>query len=181
MSYATNRGRRAISIALVTLLLAAIFGTVGVPAAQAAVQTSVINFESGLSAGDTIGTVSVGNGMSGASLGTVSIVGTNPDLGGNAAMVFDASCGGQTVPVGDPGFDPLLCSGEDDDLYIPGLGNTMIITEDGDASDPDDAGNRGSFWSINFSSWGPGTVTVDSERAERKRDADIARQHLPPL
>ncbi len=172
MSYATTRGHRAIAIALVTLLLTALFGTIGVPRADAAQQTSVIDFESGLSAGDTVATLSVGNGSSGASLGTVSVLGTNPDLAGNSAMIFDATCGGQTVPYGDPAFDPLLCSGEDEDMYVPSLRNALIITEDGDASDPDDAGNTGSFWTFDFSAWGPGTVTVDSFTAADLDDPD---------
>ncbi len=162
MSYATTRGRRATAIALVTLLLTALVGTVGVPRAEAAPQSSVINFESGMSAGDTVATLSVGNGMTGADLGTVSVVGTNPELAGNAAMVFDATCGGQTAPIGDPAFDPALCSGEDWDLYLPSLGNALIITEDGDASDPDDSANGSAFWTFDFAAWGPGTVTVDS-------------------
>ena len=151
-----------IAIALVTLLLTALVGTIGVPRAEAVEQSSVINFESGLSAGDTVGTLSVGNGMTGADLGTVSILGFNPDLGGNAAMVYDATCGGQTVAVDDPTFDPLLCSGDDADLYQPFQGNTLIISEDGDASDPDDTANPLAFWSLDFTSWGPGEVTVES-------------------
>ena len=162
MSYATTRGRRVTAIALVTLLLTALVGTVGVPRAEAVPQSSVIDFETGFSAGDTVATLSVGNGMTGAALGTVSVMGTNPDLTGNSAMIFDATCGGQTVSIGDPAFEASLCSGDDWDLYLPSLGNTLIITEDGDASDPDDAINGRAFWTFDFSSWGPGTVTVDS-------------------
>ncbi len=162
MSYATNRGNRFIAVALLTLLLTALLGTVGIPRAEAVEQSSVINFESGLSAGDIVSTVSVGSGMSGADLGTVSIYGTNPDVGGNTAMIFDATCGGQSVAVSDPAFDPSMCSGQDPDLYQPLQGNTLIITEDGDSSDPDDAGGTATYWTFDFGTWGPGEVTVDS-------------------
>ena len=66
------------------------------------------------------------------------------------------------MPVGDPAFDGSLCSGEDWDLYLPSLGNTLIITEDGDASDPDDAvnGNAGLVGRT-------GTSSIVAARAER--------------
>ena len=161
MSYATSRATRFIATALAMLLMTALVGTVGVPQAGAVEQSSVINFESGLNPGDTAGVLSVGTGMSGADLGTVSVFGTNPDVPGNAAMVYDATCGGQTVDVTDPAFDPSMCSGDDADLYQPLQGNTLIITEDGDASDPDDSGNSATFWTFDFTAWGPGDVTVD--------------------
>jgi uncharacterized repeat protein (TIGR01451 family) len=142
--------------------LTALVGVVGSAPAGAVEQTAVINFESGLSAGDIVSTLSVGNGISGADLGTVGVFGTNPDLAGNAAMIYDSTCGGQTVPFDDPAFDPALCTGDDDwDIYFPSLGNTLIITEDFDASDPDDEANMVSFWTFDFSDWGPGVVTVD--------------------
>jgi len=162
MSYATTRGNRFIAVALLALLLIALIGTAGIPRAEAVEQSSVINFESGLSAGDIVSTVSVGTGMSGADLGTVSVFGTNPNIAGNAAMVFDATCGGQTVSIVDPAFDPTMCSGDDPDLYHPLQGNTLIISEDGDSSDPDDAANQNTFWTFDFTAWGPGEVIVDS-------------------
>ncbi len=161
MSYATSSERRFIAIALVTLLMTALVGTIGVPRANAVEQSSVINFESGFNSGDRPSTLSVGTGMIGADLGTVSVFGFNPDVPGNAAMIFDATCGGQTVAVTDPGFDSTLCSGDDSDLYQPLQGNTLIITEDGDASDPDDAANPFTYWTFDFTSWGPGEVTVE--------------------
>ena len=160
-SYTAARGHRLIAITLVTLLLTALVGVVGSTPAGAVEQSSVIDFQSGLTAGDMPATLAVGSGISGADLGTVGVFGTNPDLGGNAAMIYDSTCGGQTVPFGDPAFDPTLCSGEDPDIYFPTLGNTLIITEDGDASDPDDESNTTSFWTFDFSAWGPGLVTVD--------------------
>jgi len=162
MSYATKRSNRATAAILLTLLLTALLGTVGIPRADAVEQSSVIDFQAGLNPGDTVSTLSVGHGMSGANLGTVSVFGTNPDLSGNSAMIFDATCGGQTVPVSDPGFDPSLCTGGDDDLYFPAQGNTLIITEDGNSANPDDAGNTTSYWTFDYSAWGPGVVTIDS-------------------
>jgi uncharacterized repeat protein (TIGR01451 family) len=147
---------------LTTLLVTALVGVIGSTPAQAVEQSSVIDFESGLNPGDTPATLSVGNGISGADLGTVSLFGFNPDLAGNAAMIYDASCGGQTVPLADPLFDPTLCTGDDADLYVPGSGNVLIITEDGDASDPDDSLNPDTTFNFDFSAWGPGTVTVTS-------------------
>jgi uncharacterized repeat protein (TIGR01451 family) len=162
MSYATSSGRRFVAIALVTLLMTALVGTIGVPGASAVEQTSVIDFNAGLNPGDTPANLSVGNGMSGADLGTVSLVGFNPDVAGNAAMIYDATCGGQTVPVDDPAFDPTLCSGDDADLYVPTSGNIAIITEDGDALNPDDTGHPDSTFTFDFTAWGPGVVTVES-------------------
>lgn len=160
-SYSAAPGHRFIAVTLVTLLVTALVGVVGSAPAAAVEQTSVIDFESGFSAGDTVGSLSVGQGMSGADLGTVSLVGFNPELAGNTAMIYDATCGGQTVPVTDPTFDPLLCSGDDADLYHPGTGNVAIITEDGNASNPDDSFNPATTFTFDFTDWGPGVVTVD--------------------
>jgi uncharacterized repeat protein (TIGR01451 family) len=100
--------------------------------------------------------------MTGADLGTVSLVGFNPDVPGDSAMIFDASCGGQTVAPDDPAFDPAMCSDDDPDLYVPGAGNIAIISEDGNSDVPDDALRPDTFWTFDFSDWGPGAVTVDS-------------------
>ncbi len=127
--------------------------------AHAAPLSSTIDFESGLSSGDTPSTLAVGAGMSGASLGTVAVSASNPQLPGNAAMVFDSTCGGQTVPHTDPTWDPTMCSDDDPDLYVPAQGNTLIITENGDSSEPDDYAGRNGVFTFDFSSWGPGTVT----------------------
>ena len=141
MSYATKRSNRATAAILLTLLLTALLGTVGIPRADAVEQSSVIDFQAGLNPGDTVSTLSVGNGISGANLGTVSVFGTNPDLSGNSAMIFDATCGGQPGPFNDPGFDPTLCTGRMRISLHPRSVKDLIITEDGNASDPDDAGN----------------------------------------
>ncbi len=152
--------QRTALVLLVTLLGLALVA-LSPASAEAAEFSNTINFESGFSAGDTVSTLAPGQGMSGSDLGTVTVVGFNPDVGGNTAMIFDSTCGGQTVPASNPAFNRNLCSGQDWDLYAPGQGNTMINTEDGDASDPDDTGNRASTWSFDFSNWGPGVVTVD--------------------
>jgi uncharacterized repeat protein (TIGR01451 family) len=144
------------------LLVTALVGIIGSPPAAAVEQSALIDFEAGFSAGDTPGTLSIGRGMSGADLGTVSLVGFNPDIPGNSAMIYDATCGGQTAPPGDPAFDPALCSDDDADLYVPSAGNIAIITEDGNAEVPDDALREDTFWTLDFTDWGPGAVTVDS-------------------
>lgn len=142
------------------LLLTALVGVFGSTAAEAVEQTAVIDFESGLAPGDIVSTLSVGTGMVGADLGTVSVVGYNPDLAGNTAMIFDSTCGGQTVPFVD--LDRSLCSGDDWDIYLPSLGQTLIVTEDLDFTDPDDELNDSHYWVFDFSTWGPGEVTVNS-------------------
>lgn len=160
MSHTALRGHRLIAIAVVTILLTALVGVVGSPPAGAAEQDSVINFESGLAPGDLVSTLSVGNGMSGADLGTVSVVGNNPELPGNTAMIFDSTCGGQTVPFAE--LDRSQCSGDDWDIYLPSLGQTLIVTEDFDQTDPDDEANLSHDWVFDFAAWGPGEVTVNS-------------------
>ncbi len=55
-----------------------------------------------------------------------------------------------------------MCSGGDDDLYQPAHGNTLIISEDGNSSDPDDSGFVDDYYNFDFSNWGPGTVTVST-------------------
>ncbi len=113
-------------------------------------QTSTIDFEGSLVEGDIVSSVSAGAGISGDDAGGfVGVFGVNPDLGGNDAMIFDAECGGG-------------CSGGDIDLEFPGHGNTLIVTEDGVSGDPDDGDVPGSFFEFDFSTWGPGVVTVDS-------------------
>jgi hypothetical protein len=69
-------------------------------------------------------------------------------------MIFDATC--------QPGGRPIDCSGQDRDLFNPGFGNTLIISEDLDSSDPDDADMVGSVFVFDFSHWGSGLVNIDS-------------------
>lgn len=138
---------------------------------------SVIDFE-GLSEGEVVAAVSSGSGISGDPVeGFVSINGFDPVLAGNRAMVFDSSC--------PPGGTPADCSGGDWDLGTPNeafggpgssddgsgasndaaLGNVLILSEDLDSSDPDDADHFGSRFDFDFSNFGPGAVTVVSIHA----------------
>lgn len=125
---------------------------VAMPSVASADQSSVIDFE-GLAEGSIVSSVSAGSGISGDDAGgSVGVLGTNPVLPGNAAMIFDAECDGAQAS----------CTGQDPDLYFPGNGNTLIITEDFDGADPDDADLVGATWDFDFSTWGPGVVQVDS-------------------
>jgi len=114
---------------------------------------------SGFNEGDTPNELLHGQGISGEYIpGMVKIRGTSnrnnsgacPVVEGepHCEMIFDGPCTGG-------------CSGGDADLYFPAQGNILIITEDGDADDPDDEGQGGSFW-FDFSNLGPGSVSVRS-------------------
>ncbi|MCI0796814.1 MAG: hypothetical protein J4N99_08345, partial [Chloroflexi bacterium] len=132
----------------VIVLLIAVFGIVS------ANGTSTIDFE-GLSEGQIVSSVSSGSGISGAVVGgSVSVLGIRPGFGPNQAMIFDATC--------LPGGTPVDCTGGDTDLFNPGLGNVLIVSEDNDSSDPDDADLIGEMFEFDFSGFGPGVVTVDS-------------------
>jgi len=121
-----------------------------------AASESVIDFE-GLPEGMIVSSVSSGNGISGDPIsGYVGVFGYNPVFGPqvNAAMIFDARC--------LPGGIPASCTGQDGDLFNPEFGNTLIISEDLDSSDPDDADVLGAVFHFDYRTWGPGTVTVKS-------------------
>ena len=100
--------------------------------------SAVIDFE-GIEPGTIVDELYSGYGISGDTLpGSVFVRAFNPDLGeDNAAMIFDARC--------PPGNVPGDCSGDDADLFNFAFGNTLIISEDLDESDPDDADVAGSF------------------------------------
>lgn len=140
--------------------VAAAVAVLALPAQPAFTSTShaaTIDFE-GVGTG-TVSTLSAGSGISidagaGHIDGSVSVRGVNPKLGGNQAMVFDATC--------PPGGTPEDCSGKDYDLFKPELGKILIVSEDGDSSDPDDVDVRGSKLVFDFSGLGPGVVDVDS-------------------
>ena len=135
-------------IAAVALLLATQLLTGGASANPG----SVIDFE-GLAEGTIVTSVSSGSGISGDVVsGSVSVFGSNPDIGGgatNTAMIFDGTCGGG-------------CSGGDVDLEFPGQMNILIVSEDLDTTDPDD--NIGGRLDLDFLTpgFGPGTVFVNS-------------------
>jgi hypothetical protein len=119
-------------------------------------QTSVIDFE-GLAEGTIVSSVSNGSGISGDVVsGSVSIFGFNPVFGlsTNTAMVFDSRC----LPAGTPAG----CTGNDGDLFWPEAGNTLIISEDMDSGDPDDADVVDATFAFDYSNWGTGIVTVHS-------------------
>lgn len=117
-----------------------------------ALDPTVIDFETGLQAGDIVDAVSGSRGMSGADAGGfVGVLGLNPDLPGtNSAMIFDATCNGRR----------WRCSGDDRDLYRPESGNVLIVSEDGDSSDPDDAHIAGTSIEFDFTTWGNGVVAI---------------------
>ncbi len=118
-------------------------------------QTAVIDFE-GLAEGTIVSSVSYGAGISGDNLGGyVGVFAENPNFPGqNAAMIFDSTCPPENTPAG--------CSGQDSDLFFPALGNILIISEDLDSSDPDDADLPDAYYDFDFSTWGAGVVTIDS-------------------
>lgn len=116
---------------------------------------SVIDFE-GLARGTIVHSVSSGAGISGEVVsGSVSVFGLNPKFGPgiNAAMIFDATC--------SPGGTPADCTGGDADLFAPELGNILIISENLNSDDPNDADVKGAFYKFDYSGWGSGKVTVE--------------------
>ncbi len=89
---------------------------------------SVLDFE-GIAPGAQPASISSGNGISGDPVpGVVGITTKSPK--GFGPMIFDSDCDGRRS----------RCTGGDPDLYAPGQGNSLIISEDGDSSDPDDDG-----------------------------------------
>ena len=116
---------------------------------------SVIDFEDALAAGDIVAAVSKGAGISGFDAGgSIGVGGDNPILPGqNAAMIFDATCGGGTA---------IDCSGGEADLFRPELGNILIVSKDLDGDDPDDSPFSSNVLRFDFTSWGAGDVDVAS-------------------
>jgi hypothetical protein len=120
--------------------------------AQTSTTTYVIDFE-GLAEGAIISEVNCGAGIDcpdGDIPGSIKVRGVNPSLSGNpnAAMIFDAECDGG-------------CTGGDDDLFFPGHGNTLIISEDLDSGEPNDGDVLNSFLEFDFNGF-PGVVTIES-------------------
>lgn len=124
--------------------------------------TFTVDF-SGLPVGQRVSQVALGQGISGSSVAsallginganTIRISGQRADRSGdgNRAMTFDGECGG----------NPEGCSGNDDDLYEPGQGNLLIVSQDNNADDPND-NHDGGHIDFDFSDFGPGAVTVTS-------------------
>lgn len=144
------RPLRTIVSAVVALFLLAV--TVQLTADEARADPgNIIDFE-GLAEGAIVDQVSCGSGISctDALGGSVAVFGLNPDFpADNAAMIFDATC----TPT---------ATGGDDDLCNAALGNVLIITEDFDGTDPDDADVPGARFDFDLSGLGPGTFVVES-------------------
>lgn len=138
-------------ISIVAVLTASV---AAVTIASAGSGSATIDFE-GLAEGTIVSSLSSGNGISGDLVtGSVDVFGTRPGFAGNQAMVFDSTCA--------PGGTGADCSGGDADLLKPVLGNTLIISEDNDSTDPDDADLVGANFEFDFAGFGNGVVTVDS-------------------
>lgn len=116
----------------------------------------VINFE-GLAAGTIISEVYSANG-----LGPVQVMGTNPlHPGRNAAMIFNSSAptgndpdlGSPNIDFGGPGIGD---GGKSGSAYAnqETLGKVLIITEDFNSSNPDDANLVGAKIELDFSALG---------------------------
>ncbi|MBK5108193.1 MAG: hypothetical protein JJE12_08670, partial [Anaerolineales bacterium] len=112
-------------------------------------------------------------GISGAHIpGKVIVFGFNPVFPTtNTAMIFDATC--------TPGGTPADCSGGDADLFNPTFGNTIIISEDLDSSDPDDADVVGAKFGFEYTQLGDGSgayiesLEVQDVEEEETEDARI--------
>ncbi len=144
-------------------VVAAALAFLGAPSvATAQTLNAVIDFER-LPEGGIVNEVTLGAGISGDPIsGRVAVFGdsADPAIASNAAIIFDAVCGGAAAG----------CSGDDPDLFKPALGNVLIIGEnladangDGLVDDPNDADLRGATFRMNFTGLGAGVVvTVES-------------------
>jgi hypothetical protein len=161
----------------------------GVTAPAAGAATSgTIDFES-VSApqsptgeGLIVDSLSSGNGISGGPFtGSVGVFGEsrNPAFAGiNTAVIFDATCS-----VDDANGVPEDCTGADADLFLPALGNVLVIAEnlrDNNSNDrldnPDDADLGGQSFTFDFSGFEDGTVNVKSiDIADADDDEDDGR------
>ena len=123
----------------------------------------VIHFDQ-LPAGQQVSNVSLDQGISGFSTGALplSALGASGvrvqaqrldrDGDSNRAMIYNAECAGTAES----------CSGNDgDDLFQPGEGNLLIVSQDNNGDDPNDNHDGGSI-EFDFSEFGPGAVTVTS-------------------
>jgi hypothetical protein len=137
-------------------VLLVIAGLVTFKADSRAQSISVIDFES-IPEGSIVDSVYSGYGVSGDAVsGEVHIYGVNPVpwITTNAAMIFDATC--------TPGGTPADCSGLDGDLFNPEWGNVLIMSEDLDSNDPDDADLPYAYITFVYAEWGPGSVTIET-------------------
>lgn len=144
------------------------------PAATAATTSGTIDFES-VSApqsptgeGLIVDTLASGSGISGGPFaGSVGVFGFSPHpshVGDNTALIFDATC-----TVDEANGVPEDCSGEDSDLFLPQLGNVLIVAENlrdananGRIDEPDDSDLWGTRLELDFSAFEDGLVDVKS-------------------
>jgi hypothetical protein len=155
-------------------LLALLALAVMVPAAGAATTSGTIDFEtvsapqSPTGEGLVVDNVASGSGISGDTFaGSVGVFGFSPDpalAGRNTAVIFDATC-----TVDEANGVPEDCSGADADLFLPQLGNVLIIAEnmrDNNANDridsPDDSDLEGVNFDFDFGDFGDGTLNIKS-------------------
>lgn len=158
-------GRFALGGALVALGLGTLAGAAPTEQAADLLRSAQGGFTvdfSNLAVGQRVSQVAVGQGVSSSGFGAIflgegeNVVRVTAQRRGregdsNRAMTFDGECGG----------DPEGCSGNDDDLYEPGQGNLLIVSQDDDAGDPND-NHGGGHIDFDFSGFGPGAVTVAS-------------------
>ena len=106
----------------------------------------------GLGEGVLVSAIASGNGASGdVFAGQVAVRGwRSGDPATQRAMVFDGTCAPQGNRSG--------CSGQDSDLFFPSRGNILIVSEDLDPNDPDDATD--SRFLFDFATLG--AVTIES-------------------
>ena len=142
-----------IAFALIFIFVFFLTTSVGTKAQQV---SAVIDFE-GIPPGTIIDQVYSGYGISGDPVdGFITVIAFTPDsVDVNRAMIFDARC--------PPGNVPADCSGNDPDLFNPSFGNTLIISEDLDTTDPDDANVLGSRIRFEYINLGQGDgATIES-------------------
>ncbi|MFH2071760.1 MAG: hypothetical protein ABIJ75_02790, partial [Actinomycetota bacterium] len=112
-----------------------------------------VGFE-GLGEGSLVESLQSGSGITGdvvsGSIGVLGVRRIAPNR--SAAMIFDGTC--------LPGGTARSCTGQDPDLFFPTLGNLLIVSEDGDAADPDDA--EDGVITFDFSGFGDGSVRLES-------------------
>ena len=166
------RSYKPITIAFALLFVSILLLTTSVNT-QAVPVEAVIDFE-GIPPGTIVDELYSGYGISGAPIeGKVIVFGFNPDFAAftNTAMIFDATC--------PPGNVPADCSGGDADLFNFSFGNTIIISEDLDSSDPDDADVVGAKFGFEYTQLGDGSgayiesLEVQDVEEEETEDARI--------
>jgi hypothetical protein len=135
----------------IALLIVAVFAMSTSISTHAVPVEAVIDFEN-IPPGTFVDQVYSGYGISGAPIeGFVFVNGFNPVFGAdvNAAMIFDMRC--------PPGNVPADCTGNDADLFNPSFGNSLIISEDLNQSNPDDADVVGAVFEFEYTQLGDGS------------------------